>query len=925
VNRFFKSKAALVREIQALRQELNRFQGSETAPRHQEQIYRRLVKNAPVAMAIHSQGKYVIANQSAVELAGLENPDAMIGLPVVDFIHPDYKDLALERIRQTQENHLEAGPSVQKFISVKGHTTEIIVSSIPIQFQGQSSTLAIYHDISQRVTQEQEERSQRQLAEALRDTAAVLNSTLELSEVMRRILSNVSRVVPHDAANIMLIESGVARIVGHTGYGELGLDEAVLAVRYMVSKTANLAQMFESGEGLVIPDVHQYPGWVMADHTQWIRSNAGAPIRYQNEVIGFLNLDSAAPDFYDDEHISRLQAFADQAAVAIQNARLYEAEQRRRKVAEILHQSASVINSTLELDEVLELILKQLGAVITFDTAAVQLLEGDHLRIVACQGFENPDKVQGLLFPLDPRFPNLRVVEERAPLAISGIAQEYSHFQDDAEVYESGHIRAWLGVPLLVKDRVIGMISIDRREMVEFTQEDIDLAMTMANQSALAIENAHLHRSTLERARRLELIAQASHRTTMILNLEDLLSQAVHLINESFDYYLTAIAIIEGDNLVLKATSLPSLDPPYMESPLEIGERGITGWVAAHGEMLLVQDVLTDPRYLHLNGADKTRSELAVPLIFGDEIIGVLDVESEHVGAFTELDVATIQIVADQLAIAIHNARLYEQVQEHAADLEERVKERTTELQSAMAKLEDLDRLKSKFIADISHELRTPLTNMIVYLDLLENASGEKEQTYHSVLKQQSARLVTLVEEILDITHLELGNARPSFSDIDFNGLIRQVVATYLPRAEGIGLELVFEPDDSIKRIWAEPNQLSRVAGNLIANALNYSTEGRVIVRTERDQANNRFALVVTDQGMGIHPDDLPHIFERFYRGQQVSQSAIPGTGLGLAVVKEIVDMHKGSIEIDTKLGKGTTMRVWFPDHRTLVRMATSE
>jgi signal transduction histidine kinase len=775
------------------------------------------------------------------------------------------------------------------------------------------------------VTHEEEQRSQRQLAEALRDTAAILNSSLEFSDVLQHILSNVERVVPHDAANIMLIESGVARIVGHTGYGQLGLDEAVLAVRYLVSKTANLSQMFETGTGLIIPDVHNYPGWVSSDHTLWIRSTAGAPIRYQREVIGFLNLDSANPDFYTEGHIERLQAFADQAAIAIQHARLYTAEQSRRKVAEILHQSASVINSTLELDKVLDLILKQLGAVIDFDTAALQLLEEDHLHVVACQGFDPPKRVLGIRFPLDPQFPNLRVVEEKAPLAIVGISQEYSHFQEDAEVYESGHIRAWLGVPLLVKERVIGMISLDRHKLIEFTQDDIDLAMTLANQSALAIENAHLHRTTLERAQRLELIAQASHRTTMILDLEELLSQAVHLISQNFDYYLTAIGIIEDGKLVLKATSLPTLDPPSLELPFEIGMRGITGWVAAHGEMLLVQDVSADPRYLHLNGADRTRSELAVPLIFGDEIIGVLDVESEHVGAFTELDVSTIQIVADQLAVAIHNARLYEQVQQHAADLEERVKARTLELSSAMDKLQDLDRLKSKFIADISHELRTPLTNIIVYLDLLENATGEKEETYRSVLKQQSARLATLVEEILDITHLEMGSARPSFADIDFNGLVHQVVSTFLPRAEGVGLELVFEPDDEVKRIWAEPIQLSRVAGNLIANALNYSTEGRVTVRTYKDPNEHRIALEVTDQGVGIHPEDLPHIFERFYRGQQVSQSAIPGTGLGLAVVKEIMDLHEGTIDIETKLGEGTTMRVWFPDHRSLVRALRSE
>ncbi len=183
-------------------------------------------------------------------------------------------------------------------------------------------------DITARRQAEEAEREQRRLAEALRDTAAALNSTLDIEEVLRRILSNVGRVVPHDAANIILVESGMARIVENEGYTARGLDKAALAVQYKVSETPYLLQMARTGRGLVIPDTERYPGWVSRPHTGWVRSYAGAPIRLEGQVVGFLNLDSATPGFFTAEHAERLQAFADQAAVAIHNARLYEQVQR---------------------------------------------------------------------------------------------------------------------------------------------------------------------------------------------------------------------------------------------------------------------------------------------------------------------------------------------------------------------------------------------------------------------------------------------------------------------------------------------------------------------------------------------------------------------------------------------------------------------
>lgn len=224
----------------------------------------------------------------------------------------------------------------------------------------------------------------------------------------------------------------------------------------------------------------------------------------------------------------------------------------------------------------------------------------------------------------------------------------------------------------------------------------------------------------------------------------------------------------------------------------------------------------------------------------------------------------------------------------------------------------ELDRLKDLFVSDVSHELRTPTTNISLYLELLESAPPKKRKAYLQVLKDQSYLLMKLVEDILDLSRLSIGKAKKiEFAPVDINVLTEQIVTAHRPMAEATGLMLIFEPDLDIPPVWGEQNQLSRVINNLLSNAIRYTTAGGVYVRT--NQTLDQICLEVTDTGMGIHPEDQAHLFERFYRGKRVRQTKIHGTGLGLAIVKEIIDLHDGSIDVKSEVDKGSTFSVYFP------------
>lgn len=232
--------------------------------------------------------------------------------------------------------------------------------------------------------------------------------------------------------------------------------------------------------------------------------------------------------------------------------------------------------------------------------------------------------------------------------------------------------------------------------------------------------------------------------------------------------------------------------------------------------------------------------------------------------------------------------------------------------QRDVTRQKELDRLKDLFVSDVSHELRTPTTNIGLYLELLESAPDDRRDGYLNILKEQTQLLIKLVEDILDLSRLSSGKAREvEFREIDLNRLVHEVVIAHKPLANMAGLQLSFEGSQAPAIVAGDINQLSRVVTNLVYNALNYTVKGDVKVRVFADEDD--IILQVQDTGIGIDEEDLPHIFERFYRGKRVRQTKKHGTGLGLSIVKEIVDRHAGTIQIQSKVGQGSTFTVKLP------------
>ena len=276
-------------------------------------------------------------------------------------------------------------------------------------------------------------------------------------------------------------------------------------------------------------------------------------------------------------------------------------------------------------------------------------------------------------------------------------------------------------------------------------------------------------------------------------------------------------------------------------------------------------------------------------------------------------------LAAQSMESALHesreiNRRLDELVEERTRELAEA----NAELSEANERLKELDQLKSKFVSDVTHELRTPISNISIYLEMVENALArlnripQRVKDFLKILRNETARLNDLITDVLDLSRMEQEVSRIQLELIDFNQIVDKIVEANRMMAEAKGLEIDFEAAEALPKLFADSRQLEQVCTNLIANAINYTQKGSVKVSTTLED-REQCAFRVQDTGMGIGEDELNHLFDRFYRGRQASQSSIPGTGLGLSITKEIIEAHNGRIDVESEIGVGTIISVYLP------------
>jgi GAF domain-containing protein/two-component sensor histidine kinase/PAS domain-containing protein len=392
-----------------------------------------------------------------------------------------------------------------------------------------------------------------------------------------------------------------------------------------------------------------------------------APLIAGDDVIGTLSVDGDQAHAFtaDDEQL--LAALAAHAAIAIKRAQLFRQEQEKRYLADTLREVSEVVNRTLDLEGVLQCTLDQLRRVVPYDSSSIQVVEDGQLKIIACDGFDDPDEVKQLAFPTDdPAFPNHQVIAHRRPCIVPDVRAGYRHFEEDADRYHSRQIRSWLGVPLLYREQVIGMIALDSNRPGFYTDHSAALAMTFANQVATAITNARLFAEEQRRVKELDRVFQASQAIASSLDLGAVLRKIVSLAGDVAGSDHTGVVLLGEDGELVT-----SVEDHEVEAPLHRRARpaGVTRWVIQNQVSKFYEDVREDPdRHNAVVVGHGFRSYGGVPVVARDEVQGVLFVHSYEPDAFRGRE-PLLRTFCNQAAIAIENARLFGEAQQQADSL----------------------------------------------------------------------------------------------------------------------------------------------------------------------------------------------------------------------------------------------------------------
>jgi signal transduction histidine kinase len=376
-----------------------------------------------------------------------------------------------------------------------------------------------------------------------------------------------------------------------------------------------------------------------------------------------------------------------------------------------------------------------------------------------------------------------------------------------------------------------------------------------------------------------------------------LLQNVVDLTKTSFNLYHVHLFLLNeaGDILSLVAGAdqvgrLMTLEASH----IPIRAQSIVARAARIREPVVENDARKSPDFILHPLLPHTRSELAAPMIVGERLVGVLDVQSDIVNRFTEQDILIMRTLASQVAVAVQNAEQYsEQVE-------------MTE------KLREVEQLKSEFLASMSHELRTPLNSIIGFADvLLEGLDGQLNERMEQdvrLIRDSGDHLRSLIGDILDMSKIEAGKMDLRYEEIDLHQIAHDIIATASHMAQEKDLHLHLNLAEDLFTIYADRTRLRQIMWNIIGNAIKFTPKGSVTLtmQTQRDNV----LISVRDTGIGIMPENLPIVFEQFRQVDGSLNRTAEGTGLGMPITKKLIELHGGEIWVESVFGVGTTF--WF-------------
>lgn len=845
---------------------------SELGRLHQsEQQYRRLLDEMNTGYAITRLDQILYANRALADMLD-HSVDELVGRSWKEFVESDIADY----IDRTPMTNL---PSVliTQFRRPDGQEIFLELAIRSTTYNGELAEFALVRDITERVQ--------------------MITRLQESEERFRNIFQNspigLYRTTPD--GQILMANPALVQMLGYTSTQELGqrnLEQTGFHPNHPRSRFKKRIEATGQVIGLE-------SAWTKKDGSiLFVRENARAIRDRHNQT-----------KYYEG------------SVEDITERKLAEHKVRRRnRELALLNRVITATTSTLDPQEALQIACRELAETFGIPQAIAAIFQNNdsQLAISAAHLTSNHPSILNKSIPVAGTRLIARIKEHKESIYISEVPSD-PRLSCAHELIKEYHTVSLLLLPILLSQaKVAGIIALGDTEPRDFDPEEVTLAQNATAAVAQALETTRLYETLRNRTKQLQILRAIDQATVKAHSLQEISHIALDHLRRLVPCQRASILVFDyekGHATVLNA----DLDGPTTMQPsstIPLSDYDISDAMRA-SEIILVNDTQTsqvDPPIIQKLNLEGIRSYIIVPLVAHAQLCGALYLGASQPQALFLEHIEHLKEFVAQLALAVEQAQLRQEIQEHTNQLEILLKERTAKLQDALEEAQSANYIKSQFVANVSHELRTPLTNLKLYTNLISRGNPEKRATYLDTLRRETDRLEKLIEGILDLSQIDLGKANISLQPTDLNTLIRILATDRATMATAKNLTLHTALNEPLPLVAADPKLLERVFTNLLTNAINYTPAGgHIYLSTELAHRGEEQWVTATvyDTGPGILPEEQPLLFERFHRGIAGRTSNLPGTGLGLAISKEIIDQHQGHITVDSEPGQGSKFTIW--------------
>ncbi|HUP35477.1 MAG TPA: GAF domain-containing protein, partial [Candidatus Limnocylindria bacterium] len=753
--------------------------------------------------------------------------------------------------------------------------------------------------------------------------ASISSSITNAMPVFEAIVSNVLRLFGTRYAGVFLLRGGMLELAAVDGDAQFAQARNAPLRRFRDSFPQPVDDGTLTGKAMLSGQIMQLapiignpeatPQAVSLAKTFGYDAIFIAPLVRHGKVIGAIGTAHPEARRLHANELQVLKAFADQAVIAIENARLFnetkEALEQQTATAEILRVISS---SPDDIQPVFDSIVEHAMRLCDAGLGTVGLYDGRSYRHVAQRG-SSPEYVKWLFSgPFEPG-PNStlgRIIAQRQPFHIADY-KDLSYYREGdpraVATVELGGARTFLAVPMVKEERVIGAITIRRAEVRPFTQKQIDLVSTFASQAVIAIENVRLFQ---ELQARTQDLSQSLEETGALSEVIRAVSSSLDLREVLDAVARRAVTLAGADGCgifeyspargTFAAVVSHGISRRFLDT-IPVGmDQGTLGRATQSGEPVQVADVQAVPDYPFRDRfvEEGLRAVLTVPMTGGDVARGIV-LFRRTPGEFDERVVTLMRTLADQSKVAIANAHLFREIEEKGR------------------LLEVANQHKSEFLANMSHELRTPLNAIIGFSEvLLQRMFGElnpKQDEYLQDVLSSGRHLLSLINDILDLSKVEAGRMELELERFDLPQALQDTLVLVRERAARHGIDLHLDADARLGALVADERKIKQVLLNLLSNAVKFTPEGgRVEVRAV--PTDGAVEISVTDTGIGIAPENQELIFEEFRQVGGDYAHKREGTGLGLTLARKLVELHGGRLWVKSQVGQGSTFTFSVPE-----------